>query len=306
MRAAASTQPFDGFTLSKVVRAQFHGEQMMKGLDIMEPNAPFGIEHNGQIINTQLIAGFHMTETAYAPKAIVPDHSHRYACFCLVMQGTYSEIYRRKAIDCRPSHLLFRPAEEMHADHFGDAGGRCFIIEVETQWLTRLCEPSMDEPVRYQCGSLAWLAMKLRSESQYADDFTPLTVEGLMLEMGAEIARRSVKTSERKHPRWLNQAKEILHENFAERMTLSEIARSVGVHLVYLASVFRQHYLCTIGEYTRRLRIEFASHELTRTAAPLADIALKAGFVHQSHFSRTFKRVTGFSPAQYRSATRLS
>ena len=272
----------------------------------MARNVSSGIEHNGEIIHSKLIAGFHLTETAYAPKVIVPDHSHRYACFCFVMQGTYSELYRSKAIECQPSHLIFRPAREVHADHFGDVGVRCFIIEVETQWLTRLCERSMDEPVRYQCGSLAWLAMKLRSESQHADDFTPLTVEGLMLEMGAEIARRSVKPSERKHPRWLNQAKEILHENFAERMTLSEIAHSVGVHPVYLASVFRQHYLCTIGEYTRRLRIEFASHELTRTAAPLADIALKAGFVHQSHFSRTFKRVTGLSPAQYRSATRLS
>ena len=279
----------------------------MKGVIVMGENAAYRIEHNGEIINSTLIAGFHLTETAYAPKVILPRHSHRYACFCFVMQGTYSELYQRKAIECRPSHLIYRPAGEVHADHFGDVGVRCFIIEVEAEWLTRLHERSirMDEPARYQSCSLVWLMTKLRDESHQADDVTPLAVEGLMLEMGAEIARRSVKTSERK-PRWLKQAKEILHENFAERMSLSEIARSVGVHPVYLASVFKQHYRCTIGEYVRRLRIEFASHELTGTAAPLADIALRAGFVHQSHFSRTFKRLTGQSPAQYRSSARLS
>ncbi|MDT4898528.1 MAG: AraC family transcriptional regulator [Acidobacteriota bacterium] len=271
-------------------------------------NASSSMEHNGEIIDSKLIAGFHLTETAYAPRVKVPSHSHRYACFCFVLQGTYTETYRGKTIECRPSHLVFRPAEEMHADHFGDRGVRCFIIEVETQWLMSLRERSigMDKPASFQSVSLAWLAMKLRSESRQADAFTSLAVEGLMLEMCAEIARRSSKTSERQPPRWLNQAKEILHENFTEQMTLSDIAESVGVHPVYLAGVFRQHYHCTIGEYVRRLRIEFASRELARTAAPLIDIALASGFAHQSHFSRTFKRLTGLTPAQYRAATRSS
>lgn len=274
----------------------------------MKLNGSSRIEHNGQIIDSKLIAGFYLTETAYAPKIKVPRHSHRHACFCLVLQGTYTELYRGKAIECRPSHLIFRPAEEMHSDHFGDLSVRCFIIEVETEWLTRLHERSirMDEPASFKGCSLASLVMRLRNESQMADDFTSLMVEGLMLEVIAEIARRSIKISERKCPRWLNQAKEILHENFTERLTLSDIAEAVGVHPVYLAAAFRQHYHRSIGEYIRRLRIEFASHELSKTGAPLADIALAAGFAHQSHFSNTFKRLTGLTPAQYRQASRSS
>ena len=146
--------------------------------------------------------------------------------------------------------------------------------------------------------------MKIRRESQQADDFTTLTVEGLMLEMVAEIGRNSVKYTEPKQPRWLKQAREILDENFAGRMTLAEIAESVGVHPVYLAETFRQYYRCTIGEYIRRLRIEFASREISLTNAPLADIGLAAGFSHQAHFSRTFKRLTGMTPAQFRAISR--
>ena len=267
------------------------------------------IKHNGEIIDSKLIAGFYLTETAYAPKTTVPTHAHHHACFCLVLQGAYTELYKGKTIECRPSHLIFRPAEEMHSDHFGDHDVRCFIIEVEREWLTRLLRGRsiwMDEPASFQSGSLAWLAMKLRHESQQADDFTSLTIEGLMLEVVAQIARSSMKISEPRPPRWLNRAKEILPDNFTERLTLSEIAEAVGVHPVYLAGVFRQHYHCSIGDYVRQLRVEFASRELSTTAAPLGDIALAAGFAHQSHFSRTFKRLTGMTPAQYRSATRSS
>jgi AraC family transcriptional regulator len=274
----------------------------------MKLNGSSGIEHNGQIIDSKLIAGFYLTETAYAPKIKVPRHSHRHACFCLVLQGAYTELYRGKAIECRPSQLIFRPAEEAHSDHFGDLRVRCFIIEFETEWLTRLHERSimLDEPAGFEGCSLTSLVMRLRNESQRADDFTSLMVDGLMLELIAEIARRSIKTSERKRPQWLSQAKEILHENFTERLTLSDIAEAVGVHPVYLAGTFRQHYHCSIGEYIRWLRIEFASHQLSETAAPFADIALAAGFAHQSHFSHTFKRLTGLTPAQYRQATRSS
>ena len=274
----------------------------------MRQNGSPSIEHNGQIIDSKLIAGFYLTETAYAPKVKVPRHSHRHACFCFVLGGTYRELYRGKAIECRPSNLIFRPADEVHADHFGDQSARCFIIEVEQEWLTRLRERSirMEGPAIFQYRSLAWLGARLRNESRQADDFTSLAVEGLMLELVAEVARNPTNISELKRPRWLNQAKEILHENFTDRLTLSDIAEAVRVHPVYLAGTFRQHYHCSIGNYVRRLRIEFSCRELSKSGAPLADIALASGFAHQSHFSRTFKRLTGLTPAQYRSATRPS
>lgn len=263
--------------------------------------------HKGRTITSQPLAGFLLTEVAYPSRSDISQHSHQQACFCFVLEGSYVERYRHKVIECQPSHLIYRPAGEVHSDHFGHAGGRCFIIEVETPWLTGLRERSirLDEPTSFRSGSLAWLATKLRQESRQVDHFTPLTVEGLMLEMSAEMARSSAKTSGPKRPRWLDRTKEILHENFNGGLTLSGIAEAVGVHPVYMAEMFRQHHHCTVGEYVRRLRVEFASRKLSQTDAPLSEIALAAGFAHQSHFSRTFKRLTGLTPAQYRSATYL-
>jgi AraC family transcriptional regulator len=93
--------------------------------------------------------------------------------------------------------------------------------------------------------------------------------------------------------------------HFSESLTLAGVAASVGVHPVHLARVFRQHYRCTIGEYVRQVRIEFASRELSVSDAPLAEIAFTSGFSDQSHFSKTFKRLTGQTPAQFRKASRL-
>ena len=274
----------------------------------MRPDNLPKVDHNGEIIGSRSIAGFHLTETAYSPNIRVPMHFHRHACFCLVLEGTYTELYRGKAIECGPSQLIFRPAEEVHADHIGRGKVRCFIIEVGTEWLARLRDYSirMSEPVGFRSSSLVWLAMRLRSESRRADDFTSLAVEGLMLELVAEAARGSKRVSERGRPRWLERAKGILHENFNERTTLKSVAEAVGVHPVYLAAAFRRHYHCSVGEYVRRLRIEFAGRELSRTDSPLADVALAAGFAHQAHFSRTFKHLTGLTPAQYRSTFRPS
>jgi AraC-like DNA-binding protein len=69
-------------------------------------------------------------------------------------------------------------------------------------------------------------------------------------------------------------------------------------------SEFRKHYDCTIGEYPRRLRSEFACREIAVSDAPLVEIALSAGFANQAHFTRTFKRLKGITPTEYRSIYR--
>jgi AraC family transcriptional regulator len=127
-------------------------------------------------------------------------------------------------------------------------------------------------------------------------------MEGLALELLGELARRRAGGAESRPPRWLRQARALLQERFAEGLTLEEIALAVGVHPAHLASVFRAQHGCTVGDYLRRLRIEFACREIARSDTPLVEIALDAGFANQSHFTRIFKRLTGMTPAAYRRA----
>jgi AraC family transcriptional regulator len=120
------------------------------------------------------------------------------------------------------------------------------------------------------------------------------------------LSRQRELSSERKPPRWLEQARELIHGQFTESLTHDQIATAVAVHPVHLAGVFRRHYGCTIGEYARRLRVEFACRNISTSTAPLADIALAAGFSDQSHFSKVFKQLTGMTPAQFRKNLHIS
>ena len=78
------------------------------------------------------------------------------------------------------------------------------------------------------------------------------------------------------------------------------IAAAVGVHPVYLARAFRQHYGCGPAAYARQLRLERAAALVRTTARPLADIAAACGFVDQSHLTRAFATTFATSPAAYR------
>lgn len=82
------------------------------------------------------------------------------------------------------------------------------------------------------------------------------------------------------------------------------MARSVGVHPVHLATTFRRHFGSTIGEYVRRLRIDFATRQIASSEESLCNIALAAGFADQSHFSKVFRQQTGMTPGVFRANLR--
>jgi len=147
------------------------------------------------------------------------------------------------------------------------------------------------------------LASRIYKEFRLMDGASPLAIEGLMLELTAELSRSKL-VAERQLPHWLEEAKDLVHAHFPENLSLAGVARAVNVHPVHLARAFRRHFHCTLGEYVRHLRIEFASRELSMSDTPLVEIALAAGFTHQSHFSRIFKRHTGMTPSAFRASLR--
>jgi AraC family transcriptional regulator len=140
------------------------------------------------------------------------------------------------------------------------------------------------------------------------DEFSPLVIEGLTLELLAESSRRDSFKPQKRPARWVHEVRDLLRARFAERLSLEAIAASVGVHPAHLARGFRDCHGCTPGEYVRGLRIEFACHRLTYSDAPISQIALAAGFSDQSHFSNAFKRQMSRSPATFRKmfATRIA
>jgi AraC family transcriptional regulator len=261
----------------------------------------------GQTLMSREIGGLLFVENSYLSGMKLSTHRHHNAYFCLVRQGGFSETSGGKSQRHRSSTLIFHPPNESHSDHFGKEGGRCFNIQLSSDWLNRFRarHAAFETPAHYREGILVQLATRLYHECKdIDDDISSIVIEGLALEIIGEAARAFTRSAEQA-PRRLKQAQDFLHANFANSLSLATIAKEVGVHPTHLARLFRRNFRCTVGEYIRNLRVEFARREIATSDTPLALIASSAGFSDQSHFSKTFKRLTGYSPTQFRTILRL-
>ncbi|HKV38787.1 MAG TPA: AraC family transcriptional regulator [Blastocatellia bacterium] len=260
----------------------------------------------GKMLKNVRGSRFMLSESVYRPGSSLPRHSHLYPYFCIVLKGRFIENCSNKTSERTPSTAIFHPVGEDHSERFGEQGARLFCFEIEPAWLEQLreCEVRLSRPATYNGGSLLWLFARLYAEFRNIDSVSPLAMEGLALEVFAQASRGCQAGPAIKPPQWLKQVHEMLHDRFNEQLAMDELARSAGVHPGHLARTFRQFYRCTVGDYLRKLRVEFASRQLVESDSSLACVGASAGFSDQPHFSRTFKSLTGMTPAEYRGSFR--
>lgn len=246
-----------------------------------------------------------LSESVYPANLKMPVHRHEPAYLGIVLKGQYSETVASKTRLCKHLTTIFHPPDESHSVAFHNSDVHVFRIEISEGLRRRVQDYARvpDEPTEFHGGSMASLALRLYNEYRNRDPWSALAIEGLLLETMAELSRRSAK-DDREMPRWLEQVKEILSSRVADTPSLAELALDVGIHPVRLAREFRKNFDCTVGEFVRRLRIETACREIADSHAPISEIALALGFYDQSHFSNTFKRFTGMTPARYRATCR--
>jgi AraC family transcriptional regulator len=239
-------------------------------------------------------------EAWYPPGFCMPRHSHEHAEFACGMEGVHWSLLSNAGYTCRPGTLRFLPAGEPHENYFPN-GARCLRIELRTSILERAREYGaiLSMPGELATPAAALLCRLLVKEFRQNDDLSALSMEGLSLQLLQACSSEPTWPGELL-PEWLGRIREMLYEESASRLTLGELARSVGRHPVQVCRQFHRRFRCTIGEYVRRLRVGRAQALLTSSELRLAEIALACGFSDQSHFTRAFRRLTGMPPRQYR------
>lgn len=256
----------------------------------------------GRTLRKRFLPDLTLADVEYQPHSRVPRHSHERAYFCLIRRGTYIEEYARRGRTCVPMMLVFHPPGEPHSEAFANDPVLSFNVEFGAEWLRRVREfgGAFDQPAEFRAGNAAALALRLFREFGCADADSDLSIESITLEILATYIGKQATASESLKPDWLKRATEELDSCLDQSLTLRNVAKSAGVHSVYFAVVFRRFNGCSVGEYIRRRRIEYARNLLANPEIPLAQIALEAGFADQSHFTRTYKRFTGRTPSQDR------
>lgn len=248
------------------------------------------------------VGGFVVTETFHEPGLNLPRHDHECANVNFTLDGSFRETFGNRPQECEIGSLLVKPPGEPHGNQYGRKGAHCVVVEVSPSRLDDICAFTdlFDTPAHLKGGTVSLTMRRIYDELRGQASGFELVIEGLILEMLGQTFRQNNLGNRPTPPRWLTDARELIHQHFAEKLSLRVIADAIQIHPSHLARTFRKFHRCSIGEYVRRLRIEHAAQEIVKSTASLTEISLAAGFSDQSHFTHEFKRQLRITPAEYK------
>jgi AraC-like DNA-binding protein len=169
----------------------------------------------------------------------------------------------------------------------GDAVTRLTSADDDKQWPALITPPCPDAELadwsehvlRYTCPRWETLASKVR---QAASDQTrgrlPLTTQRRIAEH--------------------------IDIHLDTRLSVEELADKAGLSAAHFSRTFRRSFGVTPHCYVLSRRLAKAQALLVESDLALADVALAAGFADQSHLCRTFRRLVGVRPRQFRAQYR--
>ena len=98
----------------------------------------------------------------------------------------------------------------------------------------------------------------------------------------------------------LNAVREYLDEHFKERIVLDDLARIFYIDKYYLTKIFKEAYGVTITAYVLSVRITRAKSLLRFTDMSIEEVGAASGMSDANYFARSFKKMEGMTPGEYR------
>ena len=101
----------------------------------------------------------------------------------------------------------------------------------------------------------------------------------------------------------VRQALAFLEENFAQKLTLQDIADHCYVSQWHLSKLLNKHTDKNFYELLNETRVSAAKRLLRDPSLKIGDICELVGYADTGHFSRVFKKIEGMSANEYRNRT---
>jgi AraC family transcriptional regulator len=244
-----------------------------------------------------------VTHAWFPPGTALARHTHDRPILAVMLEGGFRTSIAGRHLECSPQSFWTEPLGEMHANVAGAEGARVVVLQPNPVFTSLFAPvaPLLTDVRLQRDAQIAADARRLQSEIRFGDSVSPLAIDALMMQILAGAARLEPGYKSRPPaPRWLRDVQELIHARFRERLGLAELAVAADVHPCYLSRRFHVHFRVTLGDYVRQLRIQWAAERLERSDAPIAEIALDAGYSDQSHFTRQCRKYLGAGPAEYR------
>lgn len=97
---------------------------------------------------------------------------------------------------------------------------------------------------------------------------------------------------------------DFIADNFREDIDSTAIADAADVHPKYAMNVFKKSTGMTLNDYVALMRLSYAQAMLMQDDANVLQVAMESGFGSLSAFNKSFRRLAGMSPSDFRRGVR--
>lgn len=98
----------------------------------------------------------------------------------------------------------------------------------------------------------------------------------------------------------LNRVIRYIRSNITEKLTAEQIAADMNISVGYIFAKFRSELNTTFSRFLLEEKIKKATQLLLLTDKPLVEISNYLSFSSQSYFQKSFKKISGLTPTEYR------
>lgn len=142
------------------------------------------------------------------------------------------------------------------------------------------------------------LQQALKGQAWGDDLFSKVLLTQLLLLIGRHSGILNVSEQPGIMPDIVSRTFAYINSHLTEEISLDSLAASVHHNPSYIGRCFKKITGTSINQYIILKRVTLAQQYL-REGHSLSDVCYMAGFQNYSHFSRTFRTHTGYSPRQY-------
>ena len=114
------------------------------------------------------------------------------------------------------------------------------------------------------------------------------------------LSNQLVTEKNNAEPPLVLKAREYIDKHKSEELSLTDVAKAAGASVFHFCKVFHKATGLKFTDYVARVRLEDARTRLLNPNLRVSEIAYDVGFQSLTQFNRTFKRVFGQSPSDFR------
>lgn len=209
---------------------------------------------------------------------------------------------------------------ESHSHHFSDGRPGSFLaFYLHPEWVRARLSPGRAGPVfrnprvrlDRSLRARALLILERLLDGEDAGDVGVYEVERMIETLIDGIGAAQAKGPARSAPgqrldHRIRKALALMEANVSGRLSLTEVARSVGLSRPHFFTLFKDQMSLTPNVYWNTLRMEEALRQIETSEEPLTAVACSLGFTTQANFTRFFRDHAGVPPTLYRDAARTT